>query len=54
MTARKLAETEAERQRAEVAHLTRVSLMGELSGAIAHEINQPLTATLSMRKPHCS
>jgi signal transduction histidine kinase len=47
VTARKLAETEAERQRAEVAHLTRVSLMGELSGAIAHEINQPLTAILS-------
>jgi PAS domain S-box-containing protein len=47
VTARKLAEAEAERQRAEVAHLTRVSLMGELSGAIAHEINQPLTAILS-------
>jgi len=25
----------------EVAHLMRVSVMGELSGAIAHEINQP-------------
>jgi C4-dicarboxylate-specific signal transduction histidine kinase len=32
---------EAEAQRREVAHLMRVSVMGELSGAIAHEINQP-------------
>ena len=47
VTVRKHAEVEAERQRAEVAHLTRVSLMGELSGAIAHELNQPLTAILS-------
>ena len=31
----------------EVAHLMRVSVLGELSGAIAHEINQPLTAILS-------
>ena len=28
-------------KRREVAHLIRVSVMGELSGAIAHEINQP-------------
>ena len=34
-------------QRQEVAHLMRVSVLGELSGAIAHEINQPLTAILS-------
>jgi C4-dicarboxylate-specific signal transduction histidine kinase len=30
-----------------VEHLTRVSVLGELSGSIAHEINQPLTAILS-------
>src|SRR6202008_2176710 len=28
-------------------HLMRVSVLGELSGSIAHEINQPLTAILS-------
>jgi signal transduction histidine kinase/integral membrane sensor domain MASE1 len=43
----KTAEAEAELQRREVAHLMRVSLLGELSGAIAHELNQPLTAILS-------
>jgi C4-dicarboxylate-specific signal transduction histidine kinase len=42
----KAAEVEAALQRREVAHLTRVSALGELSGAIAHEINQPLTAIL--------
>jgi len=40
----KAAEAEATLQRQEVAHLMRVSVLGELSGAIAHEINQPLTA----------
>jgi PAS domain S-box-containing protein len=47
LTERKAAETEAALQRQEVAHLMRVSVLGELSGAIAHEINQPLTAILS-------
>lgn len=42
----KAAEIEAALQRREVAHLTRVSVLGELSGAIAHEINQPLSAIL--------
>lgn len=44
---RKKAEAEAAEQRREVAHLMRVSTLGELSGAIAHEINQPLAAILS-------
>jgi len=44
---RRVAEAEAAEQRREVAHLMRVSVVGELSGAIAHEINQPLTAILS-------
>jgi PAS domain S-box-containing protein len=47
ITEQKVAEAEAALQRREVAHLTRVSLLGELSGAIAHEINQPLTSILS-------
>jgi PAS domain S-box-containing protein len=47
ITDHKAAESEAELQRQEVAHLMRVSVLGELSGAIAHEVNQPLTAILS-------
>ncbi|QIG46333.1 hypothetical protein G5V57_00305 [Nordella sp. HKS 07] len=44
---RRRAENEAAAQRQELAHLTRISALGELSGAIAHEINQPLTAVQS-------
>jgi C4-dicarboxylate-specific signal transduction histidine kinase/ABC-type uncharacterized transport system substrate-binding protein len=47
VTARKVAEAEADLQRKEVSHLMRVSVLGELSGAIAHELNQPLTAILA-------
>jgi PAS domain S-box-containing protein len=47
ITDQKAAETEAELQHQEVTHLMRVSVMGELSGAIAHEVNQPLTAILT-------
>lgn len=47
ITEQKEAESEAALRRQEVAHLMRVSVLGELSGAIAHEINQPLTAILS-------
>ena len=46
ITEQKMAEAEAALQRQEVTHLVRVSTLGELSGAIAHEINQPLTAIL--------
>jgi signal transduction histidine kinase len=42
----KAAEAEAAEQRQEVTHLMRVTVLGELSGAVAHEINQPLTAIL--------
>jgi len=34
-------------QRSELAHLSRVAMLGELSGSLAHELNQPLTAILS-------
>ncbi|KRR01853.1 hypothetical protein CQ12_13485 [Bradyrhizobium jicamae] len=47
ITDQKTAEIEAELQHQEVTHLMRVSVMGELSGAIAHEVNQPLTAMLT-------
>ena len=35
------------RQRDELAHMSRVAMLGELSGSLAHELNQPLTAILS-------
>ncbi|HWB04101.1 MAG TPA: two-component regulator propeller domain-containing protein [Verrucomicrobiales bacterium] len=45
---RELAELERTRiQQAELAHLSRVSSLGELSGSLAHEINQPLGIILS-------
>lgn len=47
VTDQKHAEAETTLHRQEVAHLMRVSMLGELSGAIAHEINQPLTAIQS-------
>jgi PAS domain S-box-containing protein len=47
VTARKTAQLELERHRSELAHLSRVTMLGELSGSLAHELNQPLTAILS-------
>ena len=44
---RKRAELERARQRNEMAHLSRVTMLGELSGSLAHELNLPLTAILS-------
>jgi len=40
-------EAEAAQQRNELAHLSRVAMLGELSGSLAHELNQPLAAILS-------
>lgn len=37
----------AAQQRRELSHLGRVAVVGELSGALAHEINQPLAAILA-------
>ena len=47
ITARKKAEVEERQHRTELAHLSRVTMLGELSGSLAHELNQPLTAILS-------
>jgi two-component system, LuxR family, sensor kinase FixL len=47
ITQRKEAELELARQRNELAHLSRVAMLGEMSGSIAHELSQPLTAILS-------
>jgi signal transduction histidine kinase len=41
------AEAEARRQREELAHVLRVATLGELTAALAHEINQPLTAIVT-------
>ncbi len=38
---------ELQRNRQQLAHLARVSTLGELAGSLAHELNQPLTAILS-------
>jgi len=46
-TERRQNERTAARQRDEIAHLSRVATLGELSGSIAHEINQPLMGILS-------
>jgi signal transduction histidine kinase len=45
--ARKQGELEAQRLRQDLAHIGRVSAMGELTASLAHELNQPLTAILS-------
>ncbi len=47
ITERKRAELEAQRTRQELAHVTRVSAMGELTASLAHELNQPLTGILT-------
>jgi len=40
-------EAEMAQQRSELAHLSRAAMLGELSGSLAHELNQPLAAILS-------
>jgi len=47
ITERKVAELEAAQHRSELAHLTRVTTVSELSGSLAHELNQPLAIILS-------
>lgn len=47
ITKRKLAELDVQQKQKEVTLLSRVAVLGELSGAMAHELNQPLTAILS-------
>jgi two-component system sensor kinase FixL len=44
LTRRRKAEQEAREHRERLAHVDRVSLLGEMAAGIAHEINQPLTA----------
>jgi PAS domain S-box-containing protein len=46
ITDRKAAELETQRHRDELAHVSRVSMMGQLASSLAHELNQPLGAIL--------
>jgi len=46
VTERKAAEHRAAEDRTALRHMTRVSLVGQLSAAIAHQLNQPLSAIL--------
>jgi PAS domain-containing protein len=47
LTDRKRAEEALRKSQAELAHVTRVATLGELTGSIAHEINQPLGAVVN-------
>jgi C4-dicarboxylate-specific signal transduction histidine kinase/ABC-type uncharacterized transport system substrate-binding protein len=53
ITARKAAEVQAASDRAALTHMSRVSTMGQLSAAIAHQLNQPLAAILGNAETAC-
>lgn len=47
ITDRKLAEQALQDAQAELAHMSRLTTMGELAASIAHEVNQPLAAVVN-------
>lgn len=47
ITERKLAQLQAMRDRNALQHLARVSMLGQMSASIAHQLNQPLAAILA-------
>jgi signal transduction histidine kinase len=47
VTAPKRAEAELYKVQADLAHVTRVTTLGELTASIAHEVNQPLAAIVT-------
>ena len=47
VTATKQAEEKLHRAQVELAHVTRVTTLGELTASIAHEVNQPLAAVVA-------
>lgn len=44
---RKRAEEERERLRADLAHVNRVSMLGELAASVSHELKQPIAAAMT-------
>jgi signal transduction histidine kinase len=44
---RELAEARLRQAQADLAHVSRVTTMGELTASLAHEVNQPITAALT-------
>lgn len=49
-TERKQAEEAVRRHQADLAHVARVSLMGEMAAGLAHELNQPLAAVVNFTR----
>jgi C4-dicarboxylate-specific signal transduction histidine kinase len=49
-TERKEAEDAVRRHQAELAHVARVSVMGEMAAGLAHELNQPLAAIVNFTR----
>jgi PAS domain S-box-containing protein len=47
VTERKVAQEALDRSMAELAHVTRVTMLGELAASIAHEVTQPLAAIVT-------
>jgi C4-dicarboxylate-specific signal transduction histidine kinase len=47
ITERRLAEEALRAMQAELAHVNRVTTMGQLTASIAHEVNQPIAATVT-------
>jgi PAS domain S-box-containing protein len=47
ITARKQAEEAVSKAQSELAHVTRITTLGELTASIAHEVNQPLAAVVT-------
>lgn len=50
VTALKRAEEQLRRQQTELAHVSRLSTMGEMASGLAHELNQPLSAIVNYSK----
>jgi ligand-binding sensor domain-containing protein/signal transduction histidine kinase len=47
VTERKRAEEERERLRADLSHVNRVSMLGELAASVSHELKQPITSAMT-------
>jgi PAS domain S-box-containing protein len=47
---RKRAEEEREKMRADLAHVNRVSMLGELAASVSHELKQPISAAMTDAK----